>query len=754
MKRAFLSFSLFLLFAATLASQNSYSVKVDPLLRYQFHELMNQNKSKDSPQLLAKKVSNFSSIDIINDIAFTGIFIKTENIARTTSEIEKLGGWVTTVAGDIIVAKVPVQSINEIADIKEISRIEAGVNRSASLDKSRVDIKADLVQSGQGLSKPLKGKGVVVGVVDSGIDFNHDDFDDPNTGKTKIQYLWDVSDNGNPAQGFGYGHEYTKAQIDAGQCQQKDGNGHGTHVAGTAAGTGKAVSNYVGMAPEADIIFVKGTRDPNSQQGFQDVDVVNGCSYIFQKAASLSKPAVINLSLGGHFGAHDGASLYEESLSNLTGNGKIIVAAAGNQGDGDEYSGWPHVGYTASSTMQFTVLLLPDQSVQVIDLWFSSGNMEVGLGALDVNGNVLGSATCVVNGDSNLKSITYFDGSQTYKLGDVSIYTTDYDATHKAKRALIVMQNASSFGGLVTWVLATQAQSNVKFDAWFVSGGTFSDFDSPGFAVVKGDNISTIGIPGTAKKLISVGSHVTKDGWTDVNANSYSQGQLNNISSFSSRGPTRDNRIKPDFTAPGEVIVAAKTSQANVSAQNIVINTNGKLQKMQGTSMASPHVTGVVALMLQAKPTLNYDQILSILKQTTKKDAFVGSTPNNTWGSGKVNAYDACKQALLMSGIEYEDKSVLHSSNSTFYPNPASNWSAFEYYLPADSRVTLKVIDIFGRESATICDEYQTAGQKTINWNLQSKYGGKLTNGVYIYKLEYYSFGSKISDIQKFSIAE
>jgi minor extracellular serine protease Vpr len=131
-----------------------------------------------------------------------------------------------------------------------------------------------------------------------------------------------MSGSGNPPPGFSYGTEYTKAQLDANQCLQidgDDGHGHGTHVAGTAAGNGGALTNYIGMAPESDILFVKGFR---SGPGFANTDIVDGCNYMFQRAQQIGKPAVINLSLGGHFGPHDGSSLYEQALSNMTGNGK------------------------------------------------------------------------------------------------------------------------------------------------------------------------------------------------------------------------------------------------------------------------------------------------------------------------------------------------------------------------------------------------------------------------------------------------
>src|SRR5690606_39080521 len=110
------------------------------------------------------------------------------------------------------------------------------------------------------------------------------------------------------------------------------GGGHGTHVTATAAGGGRVNANMSGVAPEAEIIFVKGIRNAESLGGFSDADVVNGIQYIFEKADELGLPAVVNLSLGAVSGPLDGSTLYEQVISDLTGPGRIVVAAAGTSG--------------------------------------------------------------------------------------------------------------------------------------------------------------------------------------------------------------------------------------------------------------------------------------------------------------------------------------------------------------------------------------------------------------------------------------
>ena len=133
------------------------------------------------------------------------------------------------------------------------------------------------------------GRGVVVGIVDTGIDLAHADFRAA-SGQTRIKYLWNQPWSGTPPAGFNYGAEYSEAQINAGGANHHDDDGHGTHVAGIAAGNGRATGNgyaayrYVGMAPEADLIVVKMRNS--------DSDLINGVNYVFTRAAAMGKPAV------------------------------------------------------------------------------------------------------------------------------------------------------------------------------------------------------------------------------------------------------------------------------------------------------------------------------------------------------------------------------------------------------------------------------------------------------------------------------
>ncbi len=199
-----------------------------------------------------------------------------------------------------------------------------------ALDVSVPETKADQVwKSNPGYT----GKGVIIGVIDTGIDWKNPDFMKED-GTTRILYIWDQTIN-TPTrfpEGYKYGTEWTKRDIDSGICLHMDVNSHGTHVAGTAAGNGRNGSEFIGMAPEADIIVVK--------TSFSDAYTLDAANYIFRKAQQQRKPAVINMSFGSLWGPRDGTDLIDQALNNLLDTpGRAIVASAGNDGGSNVHLG-------------------------------------------------------------------------------------------------------------------------------------------------------------------------------------------------------------------------------------------------------------------------------------------------------------------------------------------------------------------------------------------------------------------------------
>ncbi len=557
------------------------------------------------------------------------VFIRTTDAVETAVALGSLSGTLRSRAGDVMVASVPLDQLEPLAESPGVVSVEASYFSKPLLDVSRGEIKADSVHSGSGLSSAYKGQGVVVGVVDSGIDLAHPDFS--TSSGTRVLSVWDIS---GVAAG-GAARTCTPAQINSGSCSQRDLNGHGTHVAGAAAGNGRALTGFQGIAPESQIIFAKGVRSTTSEGGFSDDDVVAACSYIFSQAGS--KPAVINLSLGGHFGAHDGTSNYERSLSNLTGPGRIIVAAAGNEGDE-----LIHVSYGASGTglSQATESewRLPQGRVPLagIDIWYpANGTIYFGIAVYDLLGRYVANTDPI--GPGGYKA-------ETTQFGDYEIDAqTVSDPNNGKRRVTVAIGDKDGTINLGNYIYTLYSYGSGTFDAWALQS-SFTNYSAQFFE--PGNSLKTIGIPATAQKVIAAGAYTTKTQWTDVYGQSQTKtecGTFGEIACFSSRGPTADGRTKPEISAPGNLIASTLSADAIPNQSPSRIMPGSRYLLLEGTSMASPHVTGVVALMLQANPTLTYEQVLAALQNTARKDAYTGSTPNTTFGAGKVDALAAVK---------------------------------------------------------------------------------------------------------------
>jgi len=573
--------------------------------------------------------------------------------------LDEIGVERRTQVDDIVVARLPVESLPLLAQQPYVLFVETSTIQTLHMDASRPEIQADKVHQGINLPQPYEGEGVVVGVVDSGIDFTHADFSDSNG--TRIQYLLEYTQGGGQ-------NEWTKSQIDAnpGLVTQRDadgGIGHGTHVTGTAAGGGSVNPIYRGIAPRADIVFVKGIRNANSSGGYGSDDVTTACDYIFNKAQALGKPAVVNLSLGLHFGPHDGSSLYEQSLSNLTGPGKIIVASAGNDGWTDPnlavHAGGTVVPYRPYGSM-LKALRDPTQAqVAQVDIWYDQGVIsDVKVVAYkDIqNQLVLQASTSWLPAVGWAYSPLLRD-SNGVVLGAVYIDTkTVNDPRNGDGEILLQITNNSDPAvdiGQTDWLVAFRTLASGDVHMWpLFDGDAFRNdinFSSIGYTGLPGDSNYTVGSPATAKKVISVGSYVTKNSWIDVDGTSQQgTGFLGELSPFSSKGPTRDKRIAPDISAPGERIASALSSHLNegIGYERPDVVQGGGYQLMRGTSMSAPHVTGIVALMLEVNPNLDYDQVVNILQSTARSDGFTGTgLPDNIFGAGKADALAAVQDA-------------------------------------------------------------------------------------------------------------
>jgi subtilisin family serine protease len=533
--------------------------------------------------------------------------------------LRQAGMQISSTAGDVVAGFVPMSKLDDVAAVPGVEVIEQSRPMRRELDASMAETRANLVHTGP---PGRRGAGVIVGIIDSGIDWRHASFRRPD-GSARVLRLWDqrltpVAGEASAA-GFGYGVEYTNAQINANltmatppvPVRHADGGGHGSHVAGIAAGDGSAAGpasaggvvrpafTFVGMAPEADLIIVANTIGAT---GLGDsANTLDAANYIFAQAAALGRPCVINLSQGDYLGPHDGTSLLERGIDNLLATrGRAFVKSAGNAlQDAAHAQGTVGAGATLSMPM---LVGGGDTTDNIVDIWYSGAD-RIGLSIL-----APGAAASVTVSPGTTTTLTLSNGNRVF------VDSTTSNPFNGDNRIFLRLQRGTAAAiAAGTWTIRLHGQTIAaggRVHAWIQRN------HGPQFLPPTVSQEATISIPGTGRRIITVGSYITKGAG------------VGDSSSFSSRGPTRDGRLKPELCAPGQSITSANAG-GGAAAPYV---------GMSGTSMAAPHVTGAIALMLQRRPLATVTQIRNCLTRTARKDAFTGPASSQEWGHGKLDA--------------------------------------------------------------------------------------------------------------------
>lgn len=535
--------------------------------------------------------------------------------AGDPSALEKAGLKVRSIAGDVISGTIALSAVPKLAELAEVERVEAARAMYLDLDLAIVESRVNLVHVGP---PGRRGSGVIVGICDTGCDFTHPSFRRAD-GTSRILFLWDQglapqAGEESPA-GFGFGVEYTNAQINAALAsanpfaavRHRDAGGHGTHVTGIAAGDGSAPGQgrpggtFVGVAPEADIIVVANAG--NGAEGLgtssNSLDAVN---YMYQRAQTLSRPCVVNMSLGDNLGPHDGTSLLERGLDNLLGGpGRAFVKSAGNAGSARIHA----EGTVTPGTTQDVRFNQPagDNGANQIDIWYRGGD-TFRVTVIDPAGNTagpvnVGNTTTVTLAGGNTIRIDHRNNDPFN--GDRRVFMTFTPGAAGTMRA----------GNWTIRIESLTSPTGGRFDAWIQRGTVVPSFLAPHESAAR-----TISTPGTAREVITAANYVTRGAG------------VGSLASSSSRGPTRDGRAAPTLAAPGSAIMSADGESS----------TGDPYQLMSGTSMSAPHVTGTIALMFQKNGSRTQDQIKACLESTARSDAQTGPVPNTAWGAGKLDA--------------------------------------------------------------------------------------------------------------------
>ncbi len=569
----------------------------------------------------------------------------------------------------------PIIKLEEFSEMNYVERIEFSGNFGKPLnDNIRSNINIDSAHKGFApLFDSLTGKGVIIGVIDASMEVNHPDFLDHN-GKSRLLYYWNQSHVSSlKPQPYNYGTEWNNEQINLGLVVPNGNNDHGAHVTGTAAGNGKANGLHKGMAPEADIIYVDYATNPTIDFAQSVADAVH---YIFNKADSLNKPCVINISLGTYRGSHDGKDPATKIIDQLINEkpGRAVVCAAGNSGSQNPY----HVSYPVTSDTNFTWFKYNSATWfgfagLMVEIWADTQDLKdvyfsVGADKMTPNIEFRGATSfkkfTVGNVEEDLYSI-----SGNY-LGTVGTYVEIQEGVYYIQLYMVSPDSSQYYYRLST-------TGTGKFDIWSspnitgtseiasLSTDVFPDsLTFPEIVKYKfpDRNKHIVNNWACSPHVITVGNYVNTNTYVDYNGVSYLTSATPGLLSYtSSHGPTRDDRIKPDISAPGQLVFscARLNNLANyVTSIPSYVAPGGYHLANSGTSMASPAVAGSVALFFEKCPNASVHDFYQHMIQTAFTDSFTGITPNNAYGYGKLNAFGILKNANTKPELNFYDTLV------------------------------------------------------------------------------------------------
>jgi subtilisin family serine protease len=529
--------------------------------------------------------------------------------------------WSVTRGVESVVSGVcSLTALPDIAELPQVHQVESARTMTNDLDRSRPEIRAEQLHTPHGASATkVRGKGTIVGIIDSGIDYTHADFRTAQ-GKSRILFLWDQV--AAPAAGGSvpFGREYTQSQLNAALASanpfakvphKDDAVGHGTHVAGIAAGNGRANAAFTGIAPEADLIVVAYGGDKQSLG--KSVRAAEAVSYLVRKADG--EPIAINMSQGMNGGGHAGETLLETRMDLLAREPNVVIVKSA----GNEQQQRIHAGglLAAGQTLPLGLgVENNDQFSNVVEVWWGGGD-RISVAIQPPESSPL---AWVAPGEG--QSFTTQAGNRVRVDVDVNA-----DGTGDQRAVVTVAQGSAAFIQPGTWklLLRGDAITHGRYDAWIERTNRSLAGEQMRFLPAVADNTRTISIPGTARRIITVGSYVTR---------AVDLGEVEGaVSPFSSRGPTRYGLQKPEIVAPGQSIISARNHNSGQPA-----NPDAAHTQMPGTSMASPHVAGVAALVLSQQPGLTCEQVKQILMRAARRTGAAATAPDNTWGNGMLDA--------------------------------------------------------------------------------------------------------------------
>nr|WP_317282731.1 S8 family peptidase [uncultured Sellimonas sp.] len=522
----------------------------------------------------------------------------------TLEPVARISESVTPLLSNFAVVTIQESRLEQLAGLEEVIYIEKPKRLYFEVQEGRRVSCIDEVQTPR---FRLTGKGVLVGIIDSGIEYANMDFRNED-GTTRIQYLWDQTLKGNAPAGYSIGTEFTKGQIDEALAQTDvgmrrnlvpsfDTSGHGTAVAGIAAGNGQnSNGRYKGVATESELIIVK-LGNPKGDGFPRTVELLQAADYITKKAEEMNRPVSINISFGNTYGSHDGTSLVERFLNEAAETGRTLLSV----GTGNEASEAGHTSgiLTEGQEERVSLAVQERQGAFSVQIWKDYTDV-VGILLETPSGERIG-------------PIREIMGTQRFQTGktEILMYYGEPSPYSGLQEIYFEFLPSKDYVNSGEWAFLLIPEKIVegRYEMWLPSSYVLNE----GTAFLYPTAERTITIPATAERILAVGAY-------DARTMAYAD--------FSGRGGEEGDRIRPDIVAPGVNVTSVQGEKGYAS--------------FTGTSFATPFVSGGGALLMEwgiingNDPYLYGEKLKAYLKRGAKKLQGYEVWPNNQLGYGAL----------------------------------------------------------------------------------------------------------------------
>ena len=592
------------------------------------------------------------------DNSFYEAFIKV-NDALVDHQLENAGVLITAKYNGFYTARVNAgidpMSLKTVSGVEHVS---PAVTLLTCCDSARYYSRVAKVHEGTNLDKPYTGKGVIVGVIDCGFDFNHINLCDDN-GLTRVKAVYMPLDTTGNQPVIGHcqlpGSCYETPEEIAALTTDDPLTTHGTQTAGIAAGAYRE-NGWYGVAPDAEIVAC---AMPETE--LTDVRVANCISYIIDYANRVGKPCVINISLGSNVGPHDGSSYLVRVCEQFSGPGRVFVISAGNDGH--------------SNVCMHTSIQNEQDTVTTLISGYGGGTSRSGfLSAWGEKDKPFSARLFVIDNQTNEWVYTSEPLAVSPSCQTIVEYSTENDAQlaqyYKGRvemRSMVeyndrpmILCDMSMTAKNKKYVMGLQYFSNDPCDLTLWTS-QFAYFRNYGYDWAQiGTSAGSINDLVTSDSIISVGSYNTRQTAPLRDGTIYwrSQSAPVEMSYFSAYGPDENGISRPDVCAPGSMVLASG-NRYDTHPHNLALwQPSAFVDGVEypycpdlGTSMSSPVVAGAVALWMQANPNLTAADVREILRRSSYKDEYVREGNPSRWGFGKLDVNAGMRCVLNVSSV-------------------------------------------------------------------------------------------------------